>query len=141
MIISAAMPTQPGKTSKRTTAVGLAAAILLSGAGLTLAAPEASAEPSNYRFDFGNGPVEDGYTGVSAKDAYSPEIRYGFSTPEHMVDVPAKGTGAGSDAVRFLQFGTKSANTFNVDLKEGLYKVSVTLGDTSRASIAAEGVF
>ena len=141
MIVSAAMPTQPGKTSKRTTAVGLAAAVLLSGAGLTLAAPEASAEPSNYRFDFGNGPVEDGYTGVSAKDAYSPDTRYGFNTPEHMADVPAKGTGAGSDAVRFLQFGTKSTNTFNVDLKEGLYKVTVTLGDTSRASIAAEGVF
>jgi lysophospholipase L1-like esterase len=85
--------------------------------------------------------VEPGYTGVSATDAYSPEARYGFNTPEHMANVPAKGTGAGSDAVRFLEFGTKSTNTFNVDLKEGLYKVSVTLGDTSRASIAAEGVF
>jgi len=80
LIISAAMPTQPGKTSKRTTAVGLAAAVLLSGAGLTLTAPEASAEPSNYRFDFGNGPVEDGYTGVSATHAYSRETRYGFNT-------------------------------------------------------------
>ncbi|MDQ0921772.1 lysophospholipase L1-like esterase [Pseudarthrobacter sp. W1I19] len=119
----------------------LASAALAAGAGLTLSAPAAYAEPSNYRFDFGSGPVEDGYIGVSATDAYSPETRYGFNTPGHMVNVPAKGTGAGSDAVRFLEFGTKSANTFNVDLKEGLYKVSVTLGDTSRASIAAEGVF
>lgn len=115
--------------------------MLLSGAGLTLAATEASAEPSNYRFDFGNGPVEQGYSGVSATDAYSPDKRYGFNTPEHMANVPAKGTGAGSDAVRFLQFGTKSTNTFNVDLKEGLYKVTATLGDTARASLAAEGVF
>ena len=119
----------------------LATAALATGAGLTLSAPAAYAEPSNYRFDFGNGPVEDGYIGVGATDAYNPEARYGFNTPEHMVNVPAKGAGAGSDAVRFLEFGTKSANTFNVDLKDGLYKVSVTLGDTSRASIAAEGVF
>jgi lysophospholipase L1-like esterase len=119
----------------------LATATLATGAGLTLSGPAAYAEPGNYKFDFGEGPVEAGYTGVSATNAYSPEARYGFNTPEHMLNVPAKGTGAGSDAVRFLEFGTKSANTFNVDLKEGLYKVSVTLGDTSRASIAAEGVF
>lgn len=119
----------------------LAAAALAAGAGLVLTAPAAQAEPSNYRFDFGNGPVEKGYTGVSATDAYTPERRYGFNTPGQMANVPAKGSGVGSDAVRFLEFGTKSTNTFNVDLKEGLYRVSVTLGDTSRASIAAEGVF
>jgi lysophospholipase L1-like esterase len=119
----------------------LATATLAAAAGMTLSAPAAHAEPSNYKFDFGNGPVEQGYIGVSASDAYNPQTRYGFNTPEYMLNVPAKGSGAGSDAVRFLQFGTKSANTFNVDLKEGLYKISVTLGDTSRASIAAEGVF
>lgn len=141
MAIASPPPAPVNSNTKRPAAVGIAAAVLLSGAGLTLAAPAANAEPSNYRFDFGNGPVEHGYTGVSAADAYSPDKRYGFNTPEHMADVPAKGTGAGSDAVRFLKFGTKSTNTFNVDLKEGLYKVTVTLGDTSRASIAAEGVF
>jgi lysophospholipase L1-like esterase len=131
----------PGRHARKSLAAVLAAAALLTASGVALSAPAANAEPSNYRFDFGNGPVEHGYTGVSATDAYSPETRYGFNTPEHMANVPAKGTGAAGDAVRFLQFGTKSTNTFNVDLKEGLYKVSVTLGDTSRASIAAEGVF
>ena len=43
-------------------AAGLAAAALLSGAGVAVTAPAANAEPSNYRFDFGNGPVEHGYT-------------------------------------------------------------------------------
>jgi len=129
------------KPTGKTLACCLAAAALASGAGVSLSAPAAHAEPSNYLFDFGSGAVEQGYIGVNATDAYSSEKRYGFSTPEHMANVPAKGTGAGSDAVRFLQFGTKSTNTFDVDLKEGLYKVSVTLGDTSRASIAAEGVF
>jgi lysophospholipase L1-like esterase len=133
--------TRCGGPARTSLAAGLAAAALLSGAGVAITAPAANAEPGNYRFDFGNGPVEHGYTGVSATDAYSPETRYGFNTPEHMANVSAKGTGAGSDAVRFLQFGTKSSNTFNVDLKEGLYKVTVTLGDTSRASIGAEGVF
>ncbi|TLM83521.1 esterase [Pseudarthrobacter sp. NamE5] len=127
--------------SRKPLASCLAAAAVIGGTGFGFSAPAAHAEPSNYRFDFGGGPVEDGYIGVSASDAYSPGLRYGFNTPEHMVNVAAKGTGAGSDAVRFLQFGTKSSNTFNVDLKEGLYKVTATLGDTSRASLAAEGVF
>ena len=129
------------RTSTKTVTASFATAVLLSGAGLALAAPVAHAEPSNYRFDFGNGPVEEGYTGVSATDAYSPEARYGFNTPEHMANVSAKGSGVERDAVRFLEFGTTSTNTFNVDLKEGLYKVTVTLGDTARASVAAEGVF
>ncbi len=141
MTESPSMRNTSRKPSRKNLACCLAAAALVSGAGVSLSAPAAHAEPSNYLFDFGSGPVEEGYIGVNATDAYSPEKRYGFNTPEHMANVPAKGTGAGSDAVRFLQFGTKSANTFDVDLKEGLYKVSVTLGDTSRASIAAEGVF
>lgn len=101
----------------------------------------AHAEPSNYKFDFGNGDVEKGFIGVSAKDKYDEKKRYGFNTPENMTDVPASGTGAASDAVQFLKFGTKSENTFNVDLPEGLYEVTVTLGNTARASIAAEGVY
>ncbi|HEY9356626.1 MAG TPA: esterase [Arthrobacter sp.] len=136
-------PMSPSTSRKRpkTLSAGLAASVLVSCAGVSLAAPAANAEPSSYRFDFGGGPVEEGFIGVTAADAYSPETRYGFNTPENMANVGASGTGAASDAVRFLQFGTKSPNTFNVDLKEGLYKVSVTLGDTARASIAAEGVF
>jgi lysophospholipase L1-like esterase len=117
----------------------VAAAVL--AAGMVVAAPAVHAEPSSYRFDFGAGTVAAGYIGVTAADAYSPDQRYGFNTPENMADVAAAGTGAASDAVQFLAFGTKGSNTFNVDLKPGLYKVSVTLGNTSRASIAAEGVY
>ncbi len=141
MIENPSLRNTSGKPTRKTLTCCLAAAALVSGAGLSVSAPAAHAEPGNYLFDFGSGPIEQGYIKVNATDAYSPEKRYGFNTPEHMANVPDKGTGAGSDAVRFLQFGTKSTNTFDVDLKEGLYKVSVTLGDTSRASIAAEGVF
>ncbi|WP_424991783.1 rhamnogalacturonan acetylesterase [Paenibacillus turpanensis] len=99
------------------------------------------AEPSKYKFDFGDGAVEKGYKGVSATDKYDAKKRYGFNTPENMLNVPASGEGALRDAVRFVTFGTKSDNTFNVDLPNGLYEVKVTLGDTMRASVAAEGVF
>ena len=67
--------------------------------------------------------------------------RYGFNTPENMINVPASGASLGSDAVEFLKFGRKSDNTFNVDLPNGLYEVKVTLGDTARASVVAEGVY
>lgn len=58
-----------------------------------------------------------------------------------MKNVSASGSGVASDAVQFLKFGTKSDNTFNVDLPNGLYEVKVTLGNTARASVAAEGVY
>lgn len=101
----------------------------------------ASAVPGSYKFDFGNGGVEPGYIGVSASDTYSSTKGYGFNTPIHMKNVTGSGTGVASDAVQFLVYGTKSTNTFNVDLPNGLYEVKVTLGNTARASVAAEGVY
>jgi lysophospholipase L1-like esterase len=96
---------------------------------------------TEYKFDFGGGAVESGYIGVSATTAYSAARGYGFNTPANMKNVTASGSGLTSDAVQFLAYGTKSTNTFNVDLPKGLYEVEVTLGNTSRASVAAEGVF
>lgn len=107
--------------------------------GFRILSPEAA--PSNYKFDFGNRGVEKGYIGVGASDQYDQKKRYGFNEPKNMMNVPASGTGALSDAVEFLKVGTKSTNTFNVDLPNGLYKVTITLGDTMRASVAAEGVY
>jgi len=96
---------------------------------------------TEYKFDFGGGSVEPGYIGVSATTAYSKALGYGFNTPSNMRNVSASGSGVASDAVQFLTYGTKSTNTFNVDLPNGLYEVKVILGNTSRASVAAEGVF
>ena len=58
-----------------------------------------------------------------------------------MRNVSASGSGVKSDAVQFLTYGTKSTNTFNVNLSNGLYEVKVVLGNTARASVAAEGVY
>ncbi|XEC97390.1 rhamnogalacturonan acetylesterase [Paenibacillus tarimensis] len=106
-----------------------------------LSSMQVKAAPTDLKFDFGGGSVESGYIGVSAADGYSPEKGYGFNTPENMRNVTAVGTGAASDAVRFLAFGTKSENTFNADLSNGLYEIKVVLGNTARASVAAEGVY
>lgn len=95
-----------------------------------------------YKFDFGNSDEQvKNYSKISASNAYSKENGYGFNTPENMKNVIASGTGTESDAVQFLTSGTKSNNTFNVDLPNGLYEIKVTLGDGFRASIVAEGVY
>lgn len=96
---------------------------------------------TEYKFDFGGGAVESGYIGVSATMAYSVAKGYGFNTPANVKNVSASGSGAASDAVQFMAYGTKSTNTFNVDVPNGLYEIGVTLGNTSRASVAAEGVY
>lgn len=118
----------------------LLAAFLCGAPGLGIATP-AHASTGEYKFDFGGGTVETGYTGVSASLSYDSARGYGFRTPENMRNVSASGTGVASDAVQFLATGTKSENTFDVDLPPGLYEVSVTLGNTSRSSVAAEGVY
>jgi len=100
-----------------------------------------NAASNEYKFDFGGGAVQPGYIGVSASTAYSKSRGYGFNTPWNMKDVTASGSGLTSDAVQFMAYGTKSENTFNVDLDNGLYEVKVILGNTSRASVAAEGVY
>ena len=86
----------------------------------------AEAASDHYKFDFGAGAVENGYTGVFATTAYTGTRGYGFNTPASMRNVTASGSGIASDAVQFLKFGTKSDNTFNVDLPNGLYEVKVT---------------
>ncbi|KAF4325734.1 hypothetical protein G195_000729 [Phytophthora kernoviae 00238/432] len=116
-------------------------ASLIGGALAANGEQVAEAAANEYKFDFGAGAVENGYTGVTATDAYTSAKGYGFNTPANMRNVTASGTGAASDAVQFVTFGTKSTNTFNVDLSNGLYEVKVVLGNTARSSVAAEGVY
>lgn len=88
-----------------------------------------------YKFDLGAN-SENGYTSVSAAQNYSNSLGYGFSNTEGVKNVNASGNGALSDAVQF----TDNSTTFNVDLPKGLYKIDVTLGDTSRTSIYMENM-
>ncbi len=118
-----------------------AASVAMLTALYTVAPAPSAVAATGYKFDFGNGAVQAGYTGVRAEDGYTTARGYGFNTPASMRNVSASGSGVGSDAVQFITSGTKSTNTFNVDLPVGLYKVKVTLGNTTRSSVAAEGVY
>ncbi len=95
-----------------------------------------SAATTSYAFDFGGSGTASGYTGISASTAYSSSTGYGFADTSSVKDVTASGTGALSDAVQFTS--TDIANTFNVDLPNGLYRITVTLGNTNRTSVWAE---
>lgn len=95
------------------------------------------AATNEYKFDFGAGGTANGYIGVSAQDGYNAARGYGFNMPGSMVNVGAAGRGALSDAVQFKSTDTR--NTFNVNLDNGLYEVTVYLGNTMRTSIWAEG--
>lgn len=97
-----------------------------------------SAAQTNWQFDFGAA-AESGYTSVSAAQGYDKSKGYGFRNTAGVKDVTADGSGACSDAVQFTD--TENAdNTFDVDLPNGIYRVTVTLGNTNRTSIYMEGM-
>ncbi|HRU98575.1 MAG TPA: GDSL-type esterase/lipase family protein [Ruminococcus sp.] len=97
-----------------------------------------AATVTDWKFDFGGGGTAGGYTGVSASDGYNAGRGYGFAQTYNMSNVGASGGGALSDAVQFKDTG--KGNTFNVDLPNGLYQVTVILGNTNRTSVRAEGM-
>ena len=115
-----------------------ACSMMLSGVSAGAFSQTASAAQANWKFDFGNGGVSSGYTGVDAGTGYSASLGYGFAQTGNVGNVNAGGTGAGSDAVQFTS--DDGANTFNVDLPKGLYEVTVTVGNAPRCSIKMEGM-
>lgn len=120
-------------------ASGALAVFGTAAAGLSDVQPlKAEAAQANWKFDFGSGGVASGYTGVSAGDGYNASRGYGFANTSGVSNVAAAGGGANSDAVQFDS--TDARNTFNVDLPKGLYRITVTTGNTSRTSISAEGM-
>jgi lysophospholipase L1-like esterase len=129
------------KVSRRITAaaLGLMTAFLpLSGVLPDTTQQSVSAAQTEWRFDLG-GTAESGYTSVSASQAYDASKGYGFRNPSGVKDVSASGSGAASDAVQFTDT-ENSDNTFDVDLPNGLYRVTVTLGDTNRTSVYMENM-
>ena len=125
------------KTKLLSALLACAMAIPAVPAGIT-STMTASAATANWKFDFGNGGVSSGYTGVTASTGYSSSLGYGFAQTGNVSDVSAGGSGAGSDAVQFTS--DDAANTFNVDLPNGLYEVTVTVGNAPRCSIKMEGM-
>lgn len=122
----------------------LMCAILLSTTAVVGTMPDehVSAEASSsYKFDFGGGNVTSGYIGVKATDRYTRIKGYGFNATRNLKNVVSSAKGLHSDAVQIMTEGTKSTDTFNMDLPNGLYEVTVTLGDTVKSNVVAEEVY
>lgn len=100
----------------------------------------ADAASSYWKFDFGANGTASGYTGVTASTSYSSSTGYGFSSNCTVTNVSAAGSGALSDAVQFTNSTNTGTATFCADVPNGLYQVTVWLGNTNRTSVAAEGM-
>lgn len=79
-----------------------------------------------YSFDFGPGAVAEGYLKVDAGVSYSSEVKYGFTDISKVTGVD-RGT---SDPLR-SDFVVPKDATFNVDLPNGDYTVSLIAGDSA----------
>jgi len=83
------------------------------------------AHPSSLRFDFGPGKVEPGFIQVLPTTLYRKEIGYGFDLGSTITGVDR----GGFDALRGDFCTSDTPFFFSVDLPEGNYNVTVTLGD------------
>ncbi len=86
---------------------------------------------TTYRFDFGDGAVQDGYTAVTSQSSYSSGIGYGFVTSNQAAmtrapgEIPAGYENLYNDQI----FASDNAvMEFAVDLPNGTYNVSVLYG-------------
>ncbi len=108
------------------------------GAAPANAESRAAIEPTGVRrFDFGVGPVEAGYEPVLPAMRYTPERGYGFIGSAE----PAGVDRGGPDALRSDFITSDSPFFFTIDLPEGNYDVTLTLGDreeTSETTVKAE---
>jgi fibronectin type 3 domain-containing protein len=98
--------------------------------------------PTEARFDFGtaSSPVEAGYTHVTPSTVYAAVAGYGWTTT---AGLDSRDRGNPDDLRRDLVFSA-AEHTFNVDLANGEYTVTVVVGDQSfmhdNVDIYAEGV-
>jgi lysophospholipase L1-like esterase len=92
---------------------------------------------TDFKFDFGTGQVADGYTPVTPDMVYSPEKGFGFFPGAAL----RAGNQGGKDALRRDFVTSDQPFFFTVDVPEGNYNVTVTLGDrkgTSKTTVKAE---
>ena len=123
---------------KLTAAFTSAAAALTCLSAMPAGTMTASAANTYWKFDFGGNGAASGYTGVSASDGYNASRGYGFSSGTSVANVAASGSGALSDAVQFKNATATGNYTFCADVPNGLYQVSVWLGNTTRTSVGIE---
>ena len=101
--------------------------LLLAGGLMVLSALSARAQ--SWRFDFGAGPVADGWIGITPDMLYDAARGYGFDV------MPTRATRNSDPDPITTDFVTSDAPfKFSVRLAEGNYRVTVILGDTRGTS-------
>lgn len=104
---------------------------LLAGATVTVLASAALGQ-TGYRFDFGPGPAKSGYAQVTASTTFNGTRGYGF---DFNVPVTCVDRGGTDSLTRDVCHGSRPFY-FSMNLAEGNYDVSVTLGDGAQAADA-----
>lgn len=80
---------------------------------------------TNFKFDFGSGKLATGYTQVLPSTIYSKELGYGIDFGSSVTAVDR----GGKDALKSDFITSDKPFYFSVNVPEGNYKVTVTLGD------------
>jgi lysophospholipase L1-like esterase len=96
-----------------------------------MAAGSISAQKSDFKFEFGSGKVKAGYTAITPTTAYTKDLGYGldFGSTAQAVDH------GGKDPIKASLLTSDKPFFFSVDVPEGNYKVTVTLGDAKEATV------
>jgi hypothetical protein len=90
-----------------------------------------SSNAQNFKFDFGSGKVQPGYTQVLPDTKYTPEQGYGFEFSTGLVSKAYNG----KDALKDDYITSDKPFYFSVKLPEGNYNVKVILGDRQGSSV------
>jgi hypothetical protein len=88
--------------------------------------PPPPAVHAEFKFDFGPGKAADGFTAVQASDTYSTEKGVGFDFGSKPIGVARPGTDPRRDGFVTTE---ESPLFFSVQVPEGNYRITVTLGD------------
>src|ERR1019366_466816 len=90
-----------------------------------------NAQVTSYKFDFGSGKVAKGYLQVLPSTVYSKETGYGFDFGSSVTAIDR----GGKDALKSDFVTSDQPFYFSVDLPQGNYKVTVTLGDLKEKTV------
>jgi lysophospholipase L1-like esterase len=90
------------------------------------------AQTTAYKFDFGSGKVQEGYTQVQPTTTYDPQTGYGFDFGSIVISKSYWG----NDALKNDYITSDKPFYFSVKLPEGNYNVKVILGEKKGPSVS-----
>jgi len=120
-----------GLVENKTIPVAAGVLRLCSLATLAVGLAPSAEVPAAFRFDFGSGAAAEGYIQVTPETVYSDDRGYGFEFGAAVTAV-----NRGGDPLRGDFCTSAEPFFFSVNVPEGNYRVTLTLGDGSGPSIA-----